>query len=462
MIRFRRLGATGLLVLAACGGGSGPSGNTVDRVEITGGDLILAAGTSATLQAAARTADGADAGVAIGWRSTVTTVATISGAGVVQAVAPGTTRLIASAGGRADTVFLNVAGPVQTIVLELARGTVKAGDTVRVFAQARDAFGTPTPVTFAWSSSDTVAAKVGATGLVLGRKAGMLATITASAGGKQASVDLPVVPAEIASIVISPQTISVGLAGTVQLTTTVHDEFGNLVLDLPVTWSTEHPTVASVDAQGRLTGVTTGTTRVFAAMLGKGASREVTVTAVPVNAWLLEITNQLIDPIAVTVNGEEIGVIEGFGSGSFLRDLEPSATIRWDVIRPTPGFDGEAFGESLGTLVNPTGQKSFSVDNVLADGRAFFTPLVRSLTGGKFHVMIPIRDNARVCDCTAVTTETRHFGYFPLRAGSAVHVHNVADLNKVGTPHVYPVTPAAVAPGSGVFDLSVLVVPAWP
>jgi|GEM_PF-3835243 len=81
---------------------------------------------------------------------------------------------------------------VATVELEAPAGVLEAGATLVLTARAKDAAGaTMSGVQFGWASSATTVATVDNTGLVRGVAAGP-ATITATAGGKSASLALAV------------------------------------------------------------------------------------------------------------------------------------------------------------------------------------------------------------------------------------------------------------------------------
>lgn len=73
----------------------------------------LAPGSTLNLTAVLITSSGTDQDASgLAWSSTATEVASVNGTGMVTAIAPGTTRIIVSAGERADTGIVNVAVPV--------------------------------------------------------------------------------------------------------------------------------------------------------------------------------------------------------------------------------------------------------------------------------------------------------------------------------------------------------------
>lgn len=124
----RTLIATLLIATAAgCGDSTGSGGgggnNTVGSVTLSvGTQQNLTVGGTLQLTADVRTTSGAVSSAAVTWTSTNGTVASVSGTGLVTALAAGSTNIIAAAGSRADTVAVVVQGA--------AAFTCNAGNTV--------------------------------------------------------------------------------------------------------------------------------------------------------------------------------------------------------------------------------------------------------------------------------------------------------------------------------------------
>src|SRR5690349_13444201 len=103
-------------VALACGSG-GSDNNSVTNVAtptLTTINVALSAPSVAVGGTATASASGVDQnGAAIGlgsvtWSSTVESVATVSSAGVITGVAPGTTQIVASAGGKTGSATFTV------------------------------------------------------------------------------------------------------------------------------------------------------------------------------------------------------------------------------------------------------------------------------------------------------------------------------------------------------------------
>src|SRR5690606_3420014 len=97
------------------------------RLELRRGDLpfeeeTIAPGSTLQLNATLFNAAGTEQNLSgASWSSTEPSIATVDGNGRVTALQTGTTRIVVTAGTRADTGFVNVADPV-TGALECAPG----------------------------------------------------------------------------------------------------------------------------------------------------------------------------------------------------------------------------------------------------------------------------------------------------------------------------------------------------
>jgi uncharacterized protein YjdB len=451
----RRLLAILLIGLAACGGD--PTGSSgIELVRIASPDLLLGVGASDSLEAIAIGTGGSTVTTPITWRSTAATVATVTATGRVNAVAPGVTEMIASAGGRADTVQVTVHGPLQQLIVTIDQPIIKSSDTTRVRAIGRDAGGRPVPVMPEWTSGDTAIAVVAPNGLVLGLRYNANTTLVATAEGITGFVSVSVIPSTLASIRLLPAPDSVGLGTVLTLTAEVTDEFDVIVTDRVITWTSTNPDVISVNSSGQILAVSPGTATVRATVDGLTATESFFVSAIPENVYQLEVTNHLLVAVRVFVNDSQIVTLGETSSGSFQLPKVPLATVRWQLIRPKAGTAGEPLTETFPAFLAPDGVLRVEIDNIV-NGLTYFTPQIRSLVPGKFDIDMPVRDLAGPCGCSVSDEEdVRRFGYWPVRTGSHVL------LIRTGSPAntiAIPVSADQLEPRSGIWRTTVLVAP---
>jgi serine/threonine-protein kinase len=166
----------------------------VDRVTIQAARRSLTVG--GTLRLSARAIDqrgNALPGRTPRWRSSSTSIATVSGNGTVRGHAEGRTVITATVEGRSATVSLTVnpAG-VASVTVSLERNTVTVDDAVRATAQAAGADGTVlTGREVTWSVGDPSVARVSQAGVVTALSAGTT-SIMASIDGVRGSAALAV------------------------------------------------------------------------------------------------------------------------------------------------------------------------------------------------------------------------------------------------------------------------------
>lgn len=455
-----------VLAVAACGGDGGstqppppPPPPVVDRVTVDPVAATLETGATRQLQATAFDAGNAAInGATFTYGSSATGVATVSTLGLVTAVSPGTATITTTSSGKSAQTAITVTAPVAALVsLSLPRALIKESDTVRAVATVRNAAGDVIQREVTWSSSDSSVAVVTPLGLILGVGPGGPVTITAKVDDKSASVALSVLAAEIALVKVQPDTSSILPGSTRQLTLAVTDEFGNPVLNRPVTWLSVNPLAATVDSTGKVTAVAVGESTIQASVGGKVGQALIRVQNAQQARFYIEVTNHLIFPVEILQNGVVVGTADGRGSATIERPLTASLTLGWRIV--SPHAFGEPIGETFAPIANPTGSVPLVIDNVLNDGRVYFTPVLRNLSSAKVLVDFPLRQTATKCFCT-ISTEgaPEEYGYW-LLTGATMRVYKVNDIAMTGPFLTVPVPAAAVDPLTGEWRYTLLVGP---
>jgi len=209
----RRLAIMFVVALAnwSCGSTAPDSAPRVAEVVVSPTTSTLAPNAQLPLRAQVQDASGAivpDA--AINWTVQDPKVVSISEAGVVTALAIGTSQVAASSLGKSGIAIITVkpesvtpgtADPgtddppaVATVRVTAPSKKVERGSTMQLTATAMDSNGNVVPhQSFSWSSSKPNVATVSESGLVTGKRSGDV-TITAqtSTGGKSGSLEIEV------------------------------------------------------------------------------------------------------------------------------------------------------------------------------------------------------------------------------------------------------------------------------
>jgi len=176
---------------------------SVASVSVSLQPASVAAGDSAKATAVLRDSRGRIVNSTVTWSASVSSVASVSSAGVVRGVVAGTSSITATHGSRTGSATMTVTSPlvavaVATVTVTLASSTINPGQTSQGTAIARDANNNIlTGRTIAWQSSNTAVASESASGLSSGIAAGtsqITATSEGKAGGAVLTVQTVVVP----------------------------------------------------------------------------------------------------------------------------------------------------------------------------------------------------------------------------------------------------------------------------
>ncbi|MHB1224757.1 MAG: Ig-like domain-containing protein [Gemmatimonadaceae bacterium] len=256
----------------------------VATIAISPGTLALRVGATSRLTVTARNADGATiADATISWRSSATTVATVSSSGEVRALSVGSTTITATSEGRSANVSVTVSPPmVDELTVDPSSLTLTVGEERTLTATARDADGDALEsATIAWTSSAPAVATVSSTGRVTAVAVGS-AAITATSEGKAASVAVTVTRPPVATVTIAPSTLVLEAGATGQLTATARDASGAAVSDAAFTWRSSDEGVVHVSPSGEVRGLAPGVITATATSGDATGSATVTVQAAAV------------------------------------------------------------------------------------------------------------------------------------------------------------------------------------
>ncbi len=207
-------------------------------------ELRLEAGSTQALTA---TLEPADSSEAVTYTSSNTRAATVDAQGVVKALAPGKVTITAKAGSAppavcAVTVWTNPTG----IALAAAPATLVKGKTLKIAATVRPA-GTGAVLT--WASSDEAVATVDQTGKVTALSAGTTVVSLTAPGGLKGERSLTVL-SPATSVSLAQTTLALKSSQSSVLTALLQPSDSTDT----VAWSSGSKSVASVDAQGNVTG----------------------------------------------------------------------------------------------------------------------------------------------------------------------------------------------------------------
>ena len=343
-------------------------------VSVTGSTNAMTVG-GATLALTATVSPAGASNKAVTWSSDASGVASVDASGVVTAVANGSVNIYATTvdGGHQSSAYaITVTTPVSGVTVTSAGGatSLNKNATLQLTATVAPAGASNKAVT--WSSSNSLVARVDASGVVTGDADGSV-TITATSvadGTKSGSITLTVVvPVSGITVTSAGGVSSITTGSTLQLTATVAPADAS---NKAYTWTSGNASIASVDASGIVTGVSAGTITIRATSvadsskygsfsititssvvavtgvtvtsaggatsLNKNATLQLTATVAPGNATNKVVTWSTSASGVATVSNT--GLVEGIAAGSV-------------TITATSQADGTKFGSIALTVVVP-------------------------------------------------------------------------------------------------------------
>jgi len=194
-------------------------------------------------------------------------------------------RMFISAHGNGIFFGSPVAGPVQSVeIINPASDTIVKGYAVKLNVKLTPTYPNNPAVT--WISSDTTIAKVDAFGKVSGMNAGTATiTVTSVEGGKTGTRQIVVIPPTISSGITIDSVVYGTMNTPKQIAVTV---IPSNTTNKTLNWSVADNTIASVDANGVVTGLKLGVTTLTIAAADGGFTKSVqlivSTTVIAINA----------------------------------------------------------------------------------------------------------------------------------------------------------------------------------
>jgi uncharacterized protein YjdB len=357
MLSFRRTLAALVALSSWSCSSTEPSATTpVADIVVNPPTSTLALNAQLPLQALVRNEAGElvpDASVT--WTVENPAIATVSAAGVVTAVALGTTQVAASARGKSGIASITVAKtPVASVDLRPDRVSTSIGTTTKLTATAYDAGQNVLPDRgFVWSTSNAAVATVD-NGLVTTKGQGT-ATITATAEGKSDATEFTVSPGAVAKVSITPSSISMVVGDKQILAASAQDASGTVLTGRDVTWASSNTQVVTV-AGGQITALASGTAHITATIDGVSGAADVTVTKPPVQS----VT---VAPATVMVGQKTILVATITDArGVVVTDRTVTWSMPANSIASIDPSTGEVTGRAVGSVA--------ATASVVAEGKS--------------------------------------------------------------------------------------------
>ncbi len=258
-------------------------------------------------------------GAEIAWSSDNEEVATVDAEGKVTAIATGTATITATCGELSASCAVTVtAKKIEPTGLSISpeKAELVEGESLKLTATVEPENATYAEIT--WASDNEAVATVDSYGTVMAITAGT-ATITATCGEISATCTVTVTAKKIepTDLILNRSTASIVEGESITLTATVKPENATYT---EITWASDNEAVATVDAEGKVTAIATGTTTITATCGEISATCAVTVTA------------KKIEPTGLSISPEKAELVEG-ESLKITATVEPEnatyAEITW-------------------------------------------------------------------------------------------------------------------------------------
>jgi hypothetical protein len=175
--------------------------------------------------------------------------------------------LVSCGGGSSDssTTITKV-----TVVPTVSSVAIEGKQTFTANATDKDG-NTVSGASFTWASSNADVASIDEYGSATGKTAGSV-QITATANKVTSSPATLTVMPKVAGVTIDPGSAEIQLGEKKQFTAVAKDANNNTISGAVFDWAVSFSGVATIDKNGMVTGVSTGTVQVYASTGGKTSS----------------------------------------------------------------------------------------------------------------------------------------------------------------------------------------------
>ena len=321
----------------------------IASIAVTPVGLTLGIGINQQFTATATYTDGTSADLVAGvtWNSSAPSVATINASGLASTVATGATTITATVGAFSDTSDLTVVPAhlisiaVTPAVQSIAQGTTQQFSAIGSF----DDGSTQLLPSLTWSSTSSSVASVDSTGLAAGLAAGTT-TITAASGSVSGTSSLTVTGATLVSIALTPANSTMAVGTTKQYTATgSFSDSSSQDISASVLWTSSNSSAATINAQGLVSSLATGSATIRAALGSVSGSTGLTISTAHLTAITVNPANPRIEK-GTTLKFTASGT---FSDGSLASNL---VGITWKSSKPNLASirsTGIAHGKKGGT-----------------------------------------------------------------------------------------------------------------
>jgi uncharacterized protein YjdB len=190
------------------------------------------------------------------------------------------TKIIGPANQSAGNVDTTTPQFTLTLTVSPPSATVSVGTSTQL-STTLDSNGVTISKPVVWATSDSTTVTVSGSGLAVAIKAGS-AVVTATSGGKGASVPFTVVAIPVDTVTVTPALDTLQQGTSLQLSVVTKDASGNTLNGRLVSWGSNNPGVASVSSTGKVQALAVGSATITAISEGKTDTSKIVVVYIPV------------------------------------------------------------------------------------------------------------------------------------------------------------------------------------
>lgn len=275
---------------------------TLQSITVSANSSSIAKGTTVQFTATGTFSDGTAQNLTntVTWSSSNLATATISSAGLAAGVAIGSSNITASQSGiNSNSFALTVtAAALQSITINASSSSIAKGTSVQFTATGTFSDGSTQNLTNSatWTSSNSAAVNISASGLATGLAMGSSNVTTTQNGITSNSFALTVTAATLQSIAINASSSSIAKGTSVQFTATGTFTDGSTQdLTNTATWASSSSSTANISASGLATGAAIGSSNITA-----------TQNAITSNSFPLTVTAATLQSIKISASSSSI------------------------------------------------------------------------------------------------------------------------------------------------------------
>ncbi|MCF6280627.1 MAG: Ig-like domain-containing protein [Candidatus Polarisedimenticolaceae bacterium] len=287
------------LLIYGCGGGGGGGGGetpvatvTLDTIELSSEESVIAKGTSTQLSATGLYSDASiqDLTSTVSWSVDNDAILSVDSTGLLTGLTTGTTTVTATFDTVQNSIDITISpATLDTIELRSEESVVAKGTSTQLSATGlySDASIQDLTSTVSWSVDADAILSVDSTGLLTGLTAGST-TVTAASGAVQNSINITISPATLTSLTLSPKNPTVALGTSLQLSVSgLFSDGTTQDLTTQSTWGSSDLAVATFDTPGLLSALSQGSATI--SVINGTISGNTSLTVSPATLSQIEI-----------------------------------------------------------------------------------------------------------------------------------------------------------------------------